>query len=263
MGVKIIYNGRCGNRVFQYVSARIFAEKNKLNLETELGCDIVKTSPIKNFDEISCVHGIGINSSSFVNDEILFSGNHYHYVFNDYFQNCIYINNNKELVRTFFDLPEFEKNTKDIVLHIRLDDKVHSSDINNPENWDDAEIIHPDYYKKILDFETYKKVYIVVDKIKYDWEKKYLSHFEKYNPIIVSQTPYEDFMFMRTFDKIITSTSTYSYWSAFLSDAEKIYTFQKAGHLGINLRSHGDHVKELWNIKNKSIVIDEKFYFGE
>jgi hypothetical protein len=122
--------------------------------------------------------------------------------------------------------------------------------------------MHPDYYTTVLDTETFKNVYIVVDKIKYDWEKKYMSYFEKYNPIIVTQTPYEDFEFIRKFNKIITSTSTFSYWSAFLSDAEKIYTFKMAGHLGINLRSHGPHVKELWNIKNKSITINEKFYFG-
>jgi hypothetical protein len=184
-------------------------------------------------------------------------------VFNDFFQNCVYINKNENLIKTFFELPAFEKNTKDIVLHVRLDDKVHTDNISQPTNWDDAEIVHPDYYKKILDSETYEKVYIVVDKINYDWEKKYLSHFEKYNPIIISQSPHEDFMFMRTFNKIITSTSTFAYWSAFLSDAEKIYTFEMAGYVGINLRSHGPHVKELWNIKNKSIKIDEKFYFGE
>jgi hypothetical protein len=263
MSVRIIYNGRCGNKIFQYVSARIFAEKNNLNLTTELDCELLKTKQSKVFEEPEIKNGIAVNSNSFHDDEIEFQGNQFDYIFNDYFQNCIYINKYQDLIPTFFDLPSFQKNNEDIVLHLRLDDKVHTSDMTNPTDWSDAEIIHPDYYKKILDSEEFRNVYIVVDKIKYEWEKKYLQHFEKYNPIIISQTPTEDFMFMRTFNKIITSTSTFSYWSAFFSDAEKIYTLKNAGYLGMTTRSHGPHVKELWNIKNKSITVDEKFYFGE
>jgi hypothetical protein len=265
MPVYVNYKGRTGNKLFQYVSARIFSEKNELNLRTKFpDIDVLNTKEEKFFTEDSDENNlITVNSSSFFNDEIIFNGNNKKYLFDDYFQNCIYINNNQELVISFFDLPKFDKNTEDIVLNIRLDDKVHSNNLENPENWDRAEIIHPNYYKKILDSETYKNVYIVVDKIKYDWEKKYMSHFEKYNPILVSGTPFEDFNFIRTFNKIITSVSTFSYWSAFLSDADKIYTFKNAGYLGKNMSSHGNHVKELWNVKNKSIVIDEKLYFGE
>lgn len=262
MSVQINYKGRCGNNIFQYVTARIFSEKNQLNLEQNLNCDVLKNSPNKTFEKIAKNNTIRLNNKSFVNDELTYQGD-YNYIFDDFFQNCIYINNNEDMVKTFFDLPKIEKNLKDIVLHIRLDDKVHSNDISNPESWDKAEIMHPDYYTSILDKENYDKVYIVVDNIKYKWEEKYMSYFNKYNPIIVSKTPYEDFHFMRSFNKIITSTSTYSYWSAFLSDAEKIYTFKKAGFFGNPIRSHGDHVKELWNIKNKSMPIDEKFYFGE
>lgn len=262
MSVTINYRGRCGNNIFQYVTARIFSEKNKLNLTHNLNCDIVQCHDNKIFDE-PINHGtIHLTNNSFVNDDLPFNEN-VNYVFNDFFQNCVYINNNQDLVKTFFILPDIEKNLKDIVLHIRLDDKVHSQNLTNPESWSNAEIMHPDYYLSVLNKETYDRVYIVVDKIKYEWEKKYMSYFDKYDPIVVSKTPYEDFNFMRSFNKIVTSTSTYSYWSAFLSEAEKIYTFKKAGYLGNPLRSHGDHVKELWNIKNKSITIDEKFYFGE
>jgi hypothetical protein len=263
MSVEIRYKGRCGNQIFQYVSARIFSEKNKLNLLTNLDCEILKTTDHKVFDEESEKNFTIVNNSFFVDDNMIPHNKKTRYVFDDFFQNCVYINNNKELVHTFFDLQPVKKNEDDIVLSIRLDDKVHSNDLENPETWDNAEIIHPDYYKKILESETFNKVYIVVDNIKFDWEKKYMSNFNSYNPIIISGTPKEDFDFIRSFNKIVTSVSTYSYWAAYLSNAEKIYTFQKAGFLGKNLRSHGNHVKELWNIKNKSIAINEKFYFGE
>jgi len=263
MPVQINYNGRCGNKIFQYVSARIFSEKNKLNLLTGLDCEIVKTKNHSLFDDDFFEKQILINESSFDLDELNFYGKNVKYIFDDFFQNCVYINNNQELVISFFDLPILDKNNEDIVLNVRLDDKVHSNNLENPENWDKAEIVHPDYYKKILDSETYKNVYIVVDKIKYEWEKKYMSHFDQYNPILVSKTPVEDFNFIRSFNKIVTSVSTFSYWAAFLSDADKIYTFKNAGYFGKNCNLHGSHVKELWNIKNKSITINEKFYFGE
>lgn len=263
MPVQINYKGRCGNKIFQYVSARIFSEKNELNLLTDLDCEIVKTKNHIQYDDDFFEKVVSLNYSSFDSDELKFNGKNIKYIFDDFFQNCVYINNNQELVMSFFDLPKFDKNNEDIVLNIRLDDKVHSNNLENPENWDRAEIIHPDYYKKILDSETYKNVYIVVDEIKYEWEKKYMSHFEQYNPIIVSKTPEEDFNFIRSFNKIVTSISTFSYWAAFLSDADKIYTFKDAGSFGINCQTHGHHVKDLWNIKNKSITINEKFYFGE
>lgn len=262
MSVQINYKGRCGNNIFQYVTARIFSEKNDLNLKEKLNCGLLETSEHKSFQKEIKNNTIRLNNSSFVNDDLPHQGD-YNYFFDDFFQNCVFINNNKDMVKNFFKLPELNKNMNDIVLHIRLDDKVHSNNIENPEDWSKAEIMHPNYYTSILEKEKYDKVYIVVDTIKYVWEKKYMSYFNRYKPIIVSKTPYEDFHFIRSFNKIITSTSTYSYWSAFLSDAEKIYTFKKAGYFGNPIKSHGDHVKELWNIKNQSITIDEKFYFGE
>jgi hypothetical protein len=262
MSVQINYKGRCGNNIFQYVTARIFSEKNNLKLKSNLNCDILKEK-----NQIGGYSGQGkkitIDNNYFVNDELPFQGYDVEYLFDDYFQNCKYINDNYEMVRGFFNLPDLNKNVEDIVLSIRLDDKVHSNNLSNPESWDNAEIIHPDYYKTILDNENYKNVYIVVDKIKYEWEKDYMSNFDRYNPIIVSQSPYEDFHFIRKFNKIVTSTSTYSYWSAFFSNAEKIYTFKDAGFFGLPMRTHGPHVKDLWNIRNVSTPIKEKFYFGK
>jgi hypothetical protein len=54
-------------------------------------------------------------------------------------------------------------------------------------------------------------------------KKSYLKYFDKYNPTIVSHDEYSDFEFIRSFDKIISSNSTFSWWAAFLSDASEIY----------------------------------------
>lgn len=265
MPASIKFNGRFGNNLFQYITTRIFCEKNCINLNTELNNDIVNFTNHKYFDDdLSSSTQIIINSQSYnENDELNFYGKNINYEFNDYFQNCNYINNNINLINKFFILPEIKKNNDDIVLHLRLDDYLHTNNISYPYDWNKSEIIHPNYYKNILKLENFNKLYIVVNNINYNWEREYLSNFNEYSPIFITQTPKEDFNFIRNFNKIITSNSTFCYWAAFLSDAEKIYTFNKTGYYGKDLIKHGEHVKNLDNIKNKSISINEDFYFGK
>lgn len=264
MPVYINYKGRSGNKLFQYIAARVFAEKNNLNLITEFpDRDILSPNEHKYFaQDIVENKTIFINKNSFYNDELVFSGHNIRYVFDDYFHNGDFFSNNYDLIKSFFSIPKQEKNKKDIVLHLRLFDYLHGTDLYDPTSWDLSEIIHPDYYTNILDMENYEKVYIVVDTIKCEWEKKYLTYFDKYNPTIITKEPKEDFNFLMRFDKIINSNSTFSYWASYFSDANKIYTFKNSGFYGKN-KIHIDHTKNLCNIKNKSIPIDEKFYFGE
>ncbi len=263
MSVSIKYNGRGGNKIFQYVTAKIFCKKNELNLSSSLESELIETKENEKFEYETNGQIITLNHSSFSDDELVFQGRNKIYILDDYFQNCNYINNNLNLIDDFFQTKIFEKNYDDIVLHVRLDDKVHSKNLHTPESWDNAEIIHPNYYIGILEKEKFEKVYIVVDKPKFSWEEKYLNYFKKFNPIFVSNSSKDDFEFIRKFNKIINSTSTFSYWSSFFSDAEYIYTFKKSGYFGNPMKFHGPHVKNLWNIKNKSIVIDNEFYFGD
>lgn len=264
MPVLINYTaGRSGNRIFQYTAARIFAEKNGLNLITHLNDKLLNTKEHLSFDDdVDCGKSVIITSNDFVNNEIKFLGKNINYIFQDYFTNGDYVSNNEELVFNFFNLPKLNKNHKDIVLHLRLYDFSHSNYMYEPTNWDRSEVISPHYYTKILENETFEKLYIVVDEIRLEWEKKYLDFFKKYNPIIFSSSPKEDFEFISSFDKIICSNSSFCYWAAFLSDASKIYTFKKFGYFGKNLTKHGPWINNLDNIKNESISIDDTFFLG-
>jgi len=265
MPVHINYKGRTGNKLFQYIAARVFSEKNNLNLKTDFpDNDTVEILPNKIY--VGDVHEnqtVIVNSHSFIDDEINFQGNNKKYIFDDYFHNGDFMSNNQNLIKSFFKPVNFEKNTKDIVIHLRLFDYLHFTDICNPHTWEGSEIINPSYYTNILDNETYDRVYIVTDEIRCDWEKRYLNHFKKYDPIMIQNTPKEDFNFMMSFNKIINSNSTFSYWASFLSEAEKIYTFKNTGYYGRNLTKVGDHVKNVFNIKNNSIIIDEGFYYED
>lgn len=263
MPVHINYKGRLGNKIFQYVSGRVFAEKNELNLITELINDVVEFTTNKKYDgDNNTNSSITISAKDFNENEIISKGKNVSYTFSDFFQNGDYINNNEKLIKKFFKIPPYKKNYNDIVMHLRLDDFIHVDNISNPIDWSRSEIVSPNYYKNILKNEDFKTLYIVVDKINYEWEKRYLKYFDEFNPVVMTQTAKEDFEFIMKFNKIITSNSTFCYWSAFLSDAEKIYTFGNIGKYGKDLTSHGNHVQNIDNIKNKSISIKEDFYYG-
>ena len=51
----------------------------------------------------------------------------------------------------------------------------------------------------------------------------FLKYFEKYNPVMCSGNLMEDFNILRSAKKLIMSLSTFSWWGAFLSEAEEIY----------------------------------------
>lgn len=113
----------------------------------------------------------------------------------------------------------------DIVAHVR----IHAPS--------DAPAMNFEYYKTALEMAQYKQLYICTNEPKHP----YIKNFEPYNPIIVSVRdldPYslwasswdettklniDDFAFIASFNKIIISYSTYSWWAGFLSDAAEVY----------------------------------------
>jgi hypothetical protein len=120
------------------------------------------------------------------------------------------------------DLPSVSKNTKDVVIHLRLDGFNHEGH--------NSHIIHPKWYISILDNLQFDTLYIVMDsKSGKVWHKQsehkknYLSNFSNYNHQIVSNSAIDDFEFIRSFDKIICSNSTFCWWACFLSQASEIY----------------------------------------
>ncbi len=119
----------------------------------------------------------------------------------------------------------------DIVAHVRI--HVDKSAMNF------------EYYKKALAMASYKQLYICTNEPKHP----FLKNFDPYHPIIISARDFnsyyevipldevaklgiEDFAFITSFNKIITSYSTYSWWAAFLSNATEIYAPRFPGDRG-------------------------------
>lgn len=212
--------GRLGNNMFQYAMARIIANKYGMKMGTMWNHN--------NFLEANeCYEGHTVVGEPVVVDDVVFrakavnplegfdfTGKKVH--LNGYFQDAVFYNDHRDFIKGLWQLPPMKKNTQDLVVHLRLTDYWW---IRNKT------VIHPKWYFDIINREKFKKLYIVVEP--HITNKKYLSYFQQWNPVIVSKSPKEDFNFLRSFDRIVCSNSTFAWWAAFLSDASKIYLFGK------------------------------------
>lgn len=210
MSVELTYLGRFGNHIFIYVCGRLFAMENGLYLRTPIFQNSVFTvtphEPGENLSEpvIELKDGDDLFAKKYPP-----AG----YRLNGYWQCGMWYQDRRDKILSFMRAPPVPfRNTKDIVMHLRLSDfKKYNI------------AVHPSWYLSILKEETFDHLYIVTDEVDMD----YLSAFKSYDPLIACGDPMEDWNLLRGFDKMIISTSTFAWWAAFFSEAKKIYTFKR------------------------------------
>jgi len=264
--ITINYIGQFGNRMFQYSYARLLAEYNKINLLTELGCDnIVKTTPHKQFDEpakkgTKMLTDTGYDNFRQKNGSIIVDLDpSYDYIIDGYFQDAELFNKYEEQVRSFFIIPKINKNYDDTLVLFRLGDFIHNA-------WN-SEIIHYNWYNEAISQMPGKKIFVTSSNKSEngpstkEQEMTYFSKISSFNgELIEAKGTKEDFEYIYSFDNIISSNSTWSWWACFLSRSTNIITMEQFGSFGTNiLKSHGVHINKLYNIRNISKVIPGEF----
>lgn len=254
--------GRLGNNLFQYTACRLLADL----------LDVDFISPIKSIDYFSILKDsestLNIsNSIRDINDfeykDIINSIESNPNYINDfksqsfetircsgYFQYSNIINKYKDKVLNFFNLNHVEINTDDLVIHLRLDDFAHSR-VNSG-------IIDYNWFIDIIKTKTYNKLYIVVDKPTMTEETEYLNKFLYLNPIFISGRAVDDFNFLRCFENIIISNSTFSWWAAFLGAAKNITLPENYNHFGVEINGFHAH-QEITDIRGIGYRIPCKF----
>ena len=245
--VKIRYHGRYGNKLFTYFIARIYAEEHNLNLIVELDDIFFKIKEPINYGNITNdnFNTYVIYDEDINNNKLPYYGKGI-YIFDGYFQFEDIFYENKDKICSFIDL-NYKK--KDIfTLHIRLDDYFYPNSRN--KNYNRNIIVSLDYYvdciKKYAG--NYKDIYIVCDKLRYKWEKKYMDELISKikllnkNPIYKVNTINNDIISILQSNYIVTSNSTFCFWAVFFSKAEKIISFP---YLGIDVLPNNKLKK--WN----------------
>ena len=231
--------GRFGNQLFTYMTCKLFTiltghiyipredfPNNRENIiiinEDNINYYINNKNIIGNKNII--LQGYFQNSELFINYrqkliELIFSKNN-----NDYFK-FINASNGSNSIHSIKEYLIESKHTinfkdNDIFLTLRLDDFILYP-------CKTSEIIPPHFYIDIIEHlkqeDIYKdsNLYIICDKIKYDWEYKYIEYFHKFNPILIQNTLIHDIALIRDCKNIIHSNSSLHWIISFLSNKYK------------------------------------------
>ena len=271
--VKINWNGgRYGNKLFIYFIARLYAEKNSLNLVDNIDNVFFEIKKPKNFGKNSNnLKKYIIKDKDIINRKTIPYYGPGIYIFDGYFQYEDIFYENKDKILSYINL-EYEKN--DIfTIHVRLDD--YYSTVRHL-------IISVDYYIDCIkqNADNYEKIYIVCDKLRYTWEKEYMkdliNKIKLLNkiPIYNENSIEKDIKSIIQSNYIVTSNSTFCFWGVFFSDAEKIISFPFTGldilpNEKINKWKNNPQIfkydkdkKFIFNMKYSNNIIDyfEKMY---
>jgi len=244
--IEMLFQGRLGNNLSQYAYGRILAES--LNYKLTFKAKKRRFEPygtkegLPGFPNATSLKGFYIEKPEKIIKERFNNPIKIKEVtkFRDckltldgWFQFTDYYSNQFSNIRTWLDLPAdtacYNISSNDICLNLRL-----GNDYNNHARcW----VIDNNFFLKVLKNYTWNKLYICTD----NKNSPLLEDFKKFKPIICgSGNPLTDFKFVKSFKHIAISTSSFSWWAAFLSQAERIF-FPDTRKSQINNWKQGKH----------------------
>lgn len=212
MSVSVRYGGRFGNHLFQYVCARLFADRNGLRLTTPFTHEkMVRMAPQESGISVEGGPEVVLGNDDDILDRTWVKSR---YVLEGHCQNSEWYHKARAEIDSFaFPEPVTHVNTKDIVVNIRYGEDYRKL------GW----VIHPSWYLNVLGMENFEKLHVVTD----NPDPDYLSNFRKFDPVVVSSGAEGDWRYLRSFERIVCSNSSFCWWAAFFSRASRIYTFKR------------------------------------
>jgi hypothetical protein len=233
--VEVRYLGRLGNKLFMYAAGRIIAE--------EMGYEL-RADPIEGFDGTKeVVKGECYNSPKQMLSprdhlkvkEIVADKSKRKIVLKSYMQEYENIKDRAVEVKRWFGLPRIKVADQDeVVIQIRLGDFVKLG-------W----AVSMDYYTQILDeYFAGAKIIVMTDEPNHP----VLDCLSKYKPCYFIGTAIEQMQFSTTASNMIIGTSTFSWWSAFISEARVFAPLMNRGYYSFR------------PFKNENYVVSEERY---
>lgn len=122
-------------------------------------------------------------------------------------------------------LPEINLTEEDVVIHLRLEDKLSDTIEENSALF----VIHPDDYEGVLSKLKYKQIYWVMNKPKEPLEHKYIAYLQKrWGGVFQVRTLEEDMCLLRKAKNLVCSRSTLSWICSAFSTGEQIVHMPEA-----------------------------------
>ena len=216
--VNIVWKNGFGNQLFAYTYGRILSKQLGLPLTYSGTMDSWKGTSLLDYKFINEREHIQKHSG----EEIVVNIDYNRHQAVDLENPKNYLDHLSEIKSWF---PKVKKsNTDDLVVHLRLGD--NGPNIHTPFEW---------YKKAIEDNEIgFKKLYLITDGSDSEDAKKFKSYYDAQIPSSVNVNTNQDwknymdetifdFNFIRGFDKILFSNSTFSWWASLLSDASQVW----------------------------------------
>jgi len=221
--------GRTGNQIIQYLMCKVIEIKfgHKYLCFSEFGLNQISKEQIfvLNEENIQKLLNNDNNIWEFIKDKHLIAEGYFQkseYFFDN--RNCIleilYNENNvdywifenkKVFIKDFLSFKNnYDFNEDDLVISLRLDDFIQLP-------CKTSDIIPPSFYIDILNKTNFNKLYIVCDKLRWEWEYNYLDFFKKWNPIIIQGNVIHDASIIRDCKRLIHSNSTFCWIMSFFS----------------------------------------------
>lgn len=209
--VRVIYEGRLGNQLFQYCFGRILATRLKLRLFAD---------PIPGFpgthDEVDgeiIEDASPVTLSGIVRPDLqalLSAPERRGFIVNAYLQEYKFYAPYLAEIRTWlrmgdYDASQFQAASDSLMVNVRLGDYLEI-------RW----ALAPEFFVSLIESIPHRELTIVTDSPR----SNYLDQFRKYSPVILHSNPIDDFKWLLNASRLVISQSTFSWWGAILSNAE-------------------------------------------
>ncbi len=218
--VIVRFQGTCGNQLWQYAVARIYAEQHGHQLRKDTSYAI--RDDLVHFTNATNLNN-GYDSNGFVPEAtVKFIDGHFHdftplpsthdAYFNGYFQRFEYIKGHKNQIKQWFAVERklpIDLSDSDLVLSIR-------------RGWNGYPVSQcpaPSFYEDIIQKESPDRVILCTDTFSDD----YFNFLSKYNVVYADYDMMTQFCLIKSAANIVLSPSTFCWWAAWLGDATTIY----------------------------------------
>ena len=232
--------GRLGNNIFQYIAVKV-VQKYVRELGTE--CEYVYNQRSTFFTEFNFKQLYMLLKECILNKKDMIYINGFlnrDWFFDGFYQFDYHILENRDYIGSLFTL----ENTERINDNYRVCDIVEAVNKYKLTFPDDSVVTHVrlDDFSNIVDFNSlkyilnpFKNVYIVVDKLKKDWERKYMDEFKdmvkhKNVNIINNDDMFKDLAYLWFAPNLVCNNSTFCWVAGILGDCKNSWCPRNLNH---------------------------------